>query len=196
MKITATTLPGVLLIEPDVFTDKRGQFLEIHHAQRYKKGGIPGPFVQDNLSHSIRGVLRGLHYQLHHAQGKLVLALTGRIFDVAVDIRKGSPTFGRWVGVELSGENRRQLYIPPGFAHGFCVVSETADVLYKCTDLYSTNDERGIIWNDPTMAIPWPVTHPVLSNKDEAYPRLAEMDGELPVYRPLRKRRAGSRQAR
>ena len=186
MNVTTTTLPGVLLIEPAIFQDTRGHFLETYHAARYAEKGIPGPFVQDNFSHSVKGTLRGLHYQLQHAQGKLVMALTGRIFDVAVDIRKGSPTFGRWVGVELSGDNKRQLYIPPGFAHGFCVVSETADVLYKCTNLYAPKDERGIIWNDPALAIAWPVTGPILSPKDQAYKRLAGMDGDLPVYQPVR----------
>jgi dTDP-4-dehydrorhamnose 3,5-epimerase len=196
MKVTPTSLPGVLLIEPDVFTDARGEFLETHHSARYAEHGIPGPFVQDNLSRSVKGTLRGLHYQLKHAQGKLVMALTGRIFDVAVDIRKNSPAFGRWVGVELSGENRRQLYIPPGFAHGFCVVSETADVLYKCTDLYAPRDERGIVWNDPALAIAWPVTSPLLSNKDRAYPRLAGMDKDLPAYRASRAGRSRARKPR
>jgi dTDP-4-dehydrorhamnose 3,5-epimerase len=182
VKFIDTKLKGVVLVEPDVFDDPRGYFLEAYHAGRYAEGGITGPFVQDNFSHSVRGTLRGLHYQVRHAQGKLVMALQGRIFDVAVDIRKGSPTFKQWVGVELSGENKRQLYIPPGFAHGFCVLSDTADVLYKCTDLYSREDERGIIWNDPALAIAWPVTIPLLSDKDRAYKRLSEMDGELPVY--------------
>lgn len=182
MQFIATKLPGVVLVEPDVFNDPRGYFLETYHAGRYAEGGIPGPFVQDNFSHSVRNTLRGLHYQLQRAQGKLVMVLEGRIFDVAVDIRKGSPTFGRWDGVELTGENKRQLYIPPGFAHGFCVLSETADVLYKCTDVYSREDERGIIWNDPALAIAWPVTAPLLSDKDRAYKRLSEMDGDLPAY--------------
>ena len=182
MQFNETKLKGVVLVEPDVFNDPRGYFLETYHAGRYAKGGIPGPFVQDNFSHSVSGTLRGLHYQLQRPQGKLVMVLQGRIFDVAVDIRKGSPTFGRWVGVELSGENKRQLYIPPGFAHGFCVLSETADVLYKCTDVYAREDERGIIWNDPALAIAWPVTAPLLSDKDRAYKRLSEMDGELPAH--------------
>jgi dTDP-4-dehydrorhamnose 3,5-epimerase len=130
----------------------------------------------------VRGTLRGLHYQLKHAQGKLMMALEGRIFDVAVDIRKGSPTFGQWVGVELSGENKRQLYVPPGYAHGFCVLSATADVLYKCTDMYSPKDERGIIWNDPALAITWPIADPLLSKKDGTYKRLADMMNELPAY--------------
>jgi dTDP-4-dehydrorhamnose 3,5-epimerase len=182
VKIIDTELKGVVIVEPAVFEDPRGYFLETYHAGRYAEGGIRGPFVQDNFSHSVRGTLRGLHYQLERAQGKLVMALEGRIYDVAADIRKGSPTFGRWVGVELSGENKRQLYIPPGFAHGFCVLSDTADVLYKCTDVYSQKDERGIIWNDPALAIAWPVTTPLLSDKDRAYKRLSEMDGDLPVY--------------
>ncbi len=181
MKFIDTKLTGVVLIEPDVFDDPRGYFLETYHAGKYADGGIPGPFVQDNFSHSVRGTLRGLHYQLRHAQGKLVMALEGRIFDVAVDIRTGSPTFTQWVGVELSGANKRQLYIPPGFAHGFCVLSETADVLYKCTDVYSQKDERGIIWNDPALSIAWPIADPLLSKKDGAYQRLSEMAGELPA---------------
>lgn len=182
MKFVATKLKAVVLVEPDVFEDPRGYFLETYHAGRYAEGGITGPFVQDNFSHSVRGTLRGLHYQLKHAQGKLVMALEGRIFDVAVDIRKGSPTFKQWVGVELSGENKRQLYIPPGFAHGFCVLSDTADVLYKCTDVYAPQDERGIIWNDPSIAIAWPVAEPLLSRKDQAYQLLADMERDLPSY--------------
>lgn len=182
MKFIETKLHGVVIVEPAVFEDPRGYFLETYHAGKYAAGGIRGPFVQDNFSHSVRGTLRGLHYQLAHAQGKLVMALEGRIFDVAVDIRKGSPTFGQWVGVELSGENKRQLYVPPGFAHGFCVLSETADVLYKCTDVYAPKDERGILWNDPTIAIAWPITTPRLSRKDGAYTRLSEMADELPTH--------------
>jgi dTDP-4-dehydrorhamnose 3,5-epimerase len=182
MKFIDTKLKGVVLVEPDVFSDPRGYFLETYHAGRYAEGGIAGPFVQDNFSHSVRGTLRGLHYQLRHAQGKLVMALEGRIFDVAVDIRKGSPTFAQWVGVELSGENKRQLYIPPGFAHGFCVLSDTADVLYKCTDVYAPQDERGIIWNDPALGIAWPVAEPLLSKKDGAYRRLSEIGGQLPAF--------------
>ncbi|MSR25320.1 MAG: dTDP-4-dehydrorhamnose 3,5-epimerase [Nitrospiraceae bacterium] len=181
MKFVETKLQGVILVELDLFEDPRGYFFEMYHAGKHADGGIRGPFVQDNFSHSLRGTLRGLHYQLQHAQGKLMMVLDGRIFDVAVDIRKRSPTFKQWVGVELSGENKRQLYIPPGFAHGFCVLSETADVLYKCTDVYSQKDERGIIWNDPALAITWPVADPLLSKKDHAYPRLADMERDLPV---------------
>lgn len=199
MKFIDTQLKGVVVIEPDVFNDPRGYFLETYHAGKYAGGGVDGPFVQDNFSHSVRSTLRGLHYQLKHAQGKLVMALGGHIFDVAVDIRKGSPTFGRWVGVELSGENKRQLYVPPGFAHGFCVLSETADVLYKCTDLYSPRDERGIIWNDPTLAIAWPIADPLVSQKDRSYRTLGEMHKELPSFRmkkvsaARRGRRSGGR---
>lgn len=181
VKFVETKLPGVVLVELDLFEDSRGYFFEMYHAGKHADGGIHGPFVQDNFSHSVRSTLRGLHYQLQHAQGKLVMVLEGRIFDVAVDIRKGSPTFKQWAGVELSGESRRQLYIPPGFAHGFCVLSETADVLYKCTDVYSQKDERGIIWNDPALAITWPIADPLLSTKDGAYKRLADMMGELPA---------------
>jgi dTDP-4-dehydrorhamnose 3,5-epimerase len=193
VKFVETELAGVVLIEPDVFNDPRGYFLETYHAGKYADGGISGPFVQDNFSHSVRGTLRGLHYQLKHAQGKLVMALEGRIFDVAVDIRKGSPTFKRWVGVELSGENKRQLYIPPGFAHGFCVLSETADVLYKCTDLYSPQDERGVIWNDPALAIAWPIADPLVSQKDRGYRMLEEVHKELPSFRMTKGNAAGRR---
>ena len=195
MKFVETKLQGVILVELDVFEDPRGYFFEMYHAGKHADGGIRGPFVQDNFSHSVRGTLRGLHYQLQHAQGKLMMALEGRIFDVAVDIRKGSPTFGQWVGVELSGENKRQLYVPPGFAHGFCVLSDTADVLYKCTDVYSRKDERGIIWNDPALAITWPIADPLLSQKDRSYLTLQEMQKELPAYRG-KKVKAARRKAR
>lgn len=195
MKFIETTLKGVVLVEPDVFNDPRGYFLETYHAGKYADGGIASPFVQDNFSHSVRGTLRGLHYQLTRAQGKLVMVLEGRVFDVAVDIRRGSPTFGQWVGVELSGENKRQLYIPPGFAHGFCVLSETADVLYKCTDVYSPTHERGIIWNDPTLAIAWPIAEPLVSTKDRGYRALREMHKELPSYR-LKKVNTAKRRGR
>ena len=182
MKFIETALKDVMMIEPDVFEDGRGYFLETYHAKKYAAHGIAGPFVQDNRSHSVRGTLRGLHYQVRHPQGKLVMAIQGRIFDVAVDIRQGSPTFGKWVGSELSAENKRQLYVPAGFAHGFCVISDTADVLYKCTDFYDSQDERGIIWNDPALAITWPIAELVLSQKDRAYKRLSEMGHELPVF--------------
>ena len=184
MRVTKTDIPGVVLIEPNVFRDPRGLFLETYHASRYRDAGIPGPFVQDNCSESLRGTLRGLHYQEPHAQGKLVMVTDGAVYDVVVDIRKGSPSFGRWYGAELSAENRRQVYVPPGCAHGFCVTSDRASFLYKCTDYYAPGDERGIIWNDPVLAIPWPIATPILSAKDRTYKSLAEMEPELPRYRP------------
>jgi dTDP-4-dehydrorhamnose 3,5-epimerase len=184
VRITKTDIPGVVLIEPNVFRDPRGLFLETYHASRYTDAGIPGPFVQDNCSESLRGTLRGLHYQEPHAQGKLVMVTDGVVYDVVVDIRKGSPSFGRWYGAELSAENRRQVYVPPGCAHGFCVTSDRASFLYKCTDYYAPGDERGIVWNDPALAIPWPIATPILSAKDRAYKTLAEMEPELPRYRP------------
>jgi dTDP-4-dehydrorhamnose 3,5-epimerase len=173
MKVTPQAVPDVLLVEPKVFGDARGFFLESFQARRYAEAGILGPFVQDNLSRSARGTLRGLHFQEPMAQGKLVTVLRGSVFDVAADVRRGSPTFGRWVGVELSEENHRQLWIPPGFAHGFCVTSEVADFFYKCTELYSPASERAIVWNDPDLGIKWPVAEPLLSAKDGAAPTLA-----------------------
>jgi len=183
MKVTPTDLPGVLLIEPAVFSDARGFFLENYHARRYTEVGIPGPFVQDNHSRSRQGVLRGLHYQLHHPQGKLVWVTRGEVFDVVVDIRQGSPTFGHWIGMVLTEDNHRQLYVPPGCAHGFCVLSDIADFLYKCHDFYHPEDEGGILWCDPDLAIAWPVSAPALSPKDQHYPRLAEVPrARLPLY--------------
>ncbi len=173
MKFIQTGLPGVLLIEPDVFRDARGFFLETFHARKYREGGIPYDFVQDNHSRSQRGTLRGLHAQLRRPQGKLVRAVKGEIFDVAVDIRKGSPTFGKWVGATLSEENFRQLFVPPGFAHGFCVLSEIAEVEYKCTDFYDKADEIGVLWS--SAGIDWPVKEPLLSAKDAALPRLDQL---------------------
>ena len=184
VKATALDIPGVLLIEPGLFHDTRGLFCEIYHAQRYADAGISERFVQDNFSRSVRGTLRGLHYQEPHGQGKLVMVVEGAVYDVVVDIRIGSPTFGTWQGVDLSSDNYRQLYIPPGCAHGFCVTSEQASVLYKCTEFYSPADERGIIWDDPALAISWPVTTPLLSPKDQAYGTLAAMKDQLPRYRP------------
>ncbi len=181
MKISETELPGVLLLEPKRFGDDRGFFMELFHEKRYAEAGIPGPFVQDNFSRSAKGILRGLHFQQPHAQGKLVQVFAGAVYDVAVDIRRGSPTFGRWVGVELSADNRRQLWVPPGFAHGFCVLSESADFHYKCTDFYSPASEHGIAWNDPDLGIPWPVKSPLLSPKDSAAPRLKDAP-VLPDY--------------
>lgn len=183
MKVFPTRLQGVHLIEPLVYTDPRGFFMETWQVDRYRQAYIPGPFVQDNYSYSTRGVLRGLHYQLKHPQGKLVQVLQGEVFDVAVDIRHGSPTFGHWTEVILSGDNHRQLYIPPGFAHGFCVLSETAHFLYKCTDFYTPGDEYGLRWDDPALAIEWPVTTPLLAEKDRYYPILSRVPREhLPVF--------------
>lgn len=179
LRCIRTSLPGVLLIEPEVFADARGFFMETHHQRRYAEAGIVKPFLQDNRSHSTRNVLRGLHYQLRQPQGKLVYVISGEIYDVAVDIRRGSPTFGRWEGLYLSGDNKRQLFVPEGFAHGFCVVSETADVLYKCTDFYRPDDEYGIIWNDPTIDIVWPVESPFVSPKDGRYPALRDIPEHL-----------------
>jgi dTDP-4-dehydrorhamnose 3,5-epimerase len=183
MKFSKTSLPGVLLVEPDVYKDGRGFFLETYHQEKYAEEGIVQSFVQDNRSHSKKNVLRGLHYQLRQPQAKLVYVITGEIFDVAVDIRRGSQTFGKWEGVYLSSENNRQVFIPEGFAHGFCVLSETADVLYKCSDLYNPDDEFGILWSDSSIGIEWPVTKPVLSPKDSDYPRLNKItDSLLPGY--------------
>jgi dTDP-4-dehydrorhamnose 3,5-epimerase len=176
MQFHQTELPGVILVEPKVFADERGFFMETYHQPRFVAAGIALPFVQDNHSKSRRGVLRGLHYQLGHPQGKLVRAVQGEIFDVAVDVRRSSPTFGKWVGVLLSDANRRQLYLPPGFAHGFCVVSETAEVLYKTTDVYHPEDERTVIWNDPDIGVIWPVSDPVVSAKDQLAKRLSETE--------------------
>ena len=182
MRFTATELPEVILVEPDVFRDQRGFFLETYHQRRYAEGGIGGPFVQDNHSRSVQGTLRGLHAQVRRPQGKLVRAVEGEMFDVAVDIRRGSPTFARWVGVTLSGDNFRQLYIPPGFAHGFCVLSNRVHVEYKCTDYYSPDHEMTVAWDDPEIGIAWPIAEPTLSAKDAAAPRLGEALDRLPVY--------------
>ena len=184
MKVVQTPLSDVLLIEPQVFGDERGFFLECYHESRYQEQGIKERFVQDNHSRSTKGVLRGLHYQLKHPQGKLVRVTAGEVFDVAVDIRHGSPTFGQWYGEILSAQNHRQIYIPPGFAHGFVVLSESADFLYKCTDYYYPEDEGAIIWNDPQMAIDWPVNDVSLSKRDSVARPLKEVPLEqLPVYK-------------
>ena len=183
VKILETSLPGVLFIEPDVYTDSRGFFIETYHQVKYTERKIDQVFVQDNYSHSKQGVLRGLHYQLSSPQGKLIFVITGEIFDVAVDIRCGSPTFGKWVGGLLSAENNRQVFVPTGFAHGFCVLSETANVIYKCTDLYDPGDERGILWSDPFVDITWLVESPTLSEKDRKNPKLKEIpENLLPIY--------------
>jgi dTDP-4-dehydrorhamnose 3,5-epimerase len=184
MKIMNTSLPDVYIIEPQVFSDARGFFMETYHQRRYSEAGIEQVFVQDNLSSSIRGTLRGLHYQINHGQTKLIQVVKGTIFDVAVDIRRGSPYFGQWTGVELSGDNKRQVLIPQGFAHGFCVLSEVADVVYKCSDFYAPEDEGGILWSDPDLAIDWPVEKPLLSDKDGGLPCLADVPPErLPLYK-------------
>jgi len=184
LRFEPTDLPGVIVVEPDVHRDPRGFFLETYHSEKYLAGGIAGPFVQDNHSASVGGTVRGLHLQLHRPQGKLIRAVQGEIFDVAVDVRVGSPTFGRWVGVKLSADEFRQCYIPPGFAHGFCVVSPTAQVEYKCTDLYDPGHELGIAWNDPQIGIAWPVDAPLLSPRDQAQPPLMALTESLPAYRP------------
>ena len=178
MKVTPLAIPDVLLIEPRVFGDERGFFYESFNQQRFNEvTGLDLQFVQDNHSKSAKGVLRGLHYQLPpKAQGKLVRVVAGEVFDVAVDIRKASPTFGKWVGVTLSGDNKRQLWIPPGLAHGFLVLSESAEFLYKTTDYYAPELERGIIWNDPDLAIRWPIEgEPLLSGKDAENPWLSSL---------------------
>lgn len=185
MKVIKTTIPEVLIIEPKVFGDARGFFMETWQRERYSELGITGPFVQDNLSFSSRGVLRGLHYQRPpYAQGKLVSVVQGEVFDVAVDIRVGSPTFGQWAGVYLSGENHRQFWIPAGFAHGFCVVSETAYFSYKCSGgVYMPAAEGGIAWDDPELGIEWPNVEVQLSEKDRQYSVLAQVAQEkLPGY--------------
>jgi len=181
MKVTPTPLPDVLLIEPIIFPDSRGHFLETYQAARYQEFGVPSRFVQDNLSFSLKGVLRGLHYQLGRPQGKLVWVVQGVIFDVVVDIRKSSPRFGRWMGMELDSRDYRQVYIPEGFAHGFCVLSSEATVIYRCTDYYAPKEERGIRWDDPSLGINWPVSDPILSPKDLLYPGLKEL---LPTNLP------------
>ena len=183
MKCEPTEIPDVLLITPDVYRDPRGFFVETYNRERYAQVGIDRDFVQDNYSHSCQGTLRGLHYQLPHAQAKLVGVVWGCIFDVAVDIRQGSPTQGQWVGRELSEENRCQLYIPEGFAHGFTVLSERADVIYKCTDFYHPESDHGLLWSDPELAIEWPTMQAILSEKDQLQPLLSDTDPEhLPLF--------------
>lgn len=172
----AEGLPEVLIIEPRVYRDPRGFFVETFHADRYRAVGIDVLFVQDNQSRSRKGTLRGLHWQAgEHAQAKLVRVIAGEIFDVAVDVRLGSPTFGRWAGAQLSGDNFRQMYVPVGFAHGFCVLSEEADVEYKCSAPYHPPAERGLMWNDQEIGIRWPIDAPVLSARDERHPTLADL---------------------
>ena len=183
MKIIKTTLPGVIVIEPKVFGDQRGFFMETFQYKRYAEVGIKEKFVQDNASRSCKGVMRGLHYQIDHQQGKLVYVNRGIIFDVAVDVRKGSPHFGQYYSHILSEDNHRQMYIPPGFAHGFCVLTDFADFAYKCTDYYYPEFERGIAWDDADLGIEWPLSDVLLSDKDKLAPKLADVsDDELPVF--------------
>lgn len=183
MKTTPTDLPEVLLIVPDVHRDDRGFFVETFHASRYQEAGLDAPFVQDNHSRSVRGTVRGLHAQIARPQGKLVRVTQGEVFDVAVDIRRGSPTFGRHVSALLTAEGFEQLWIPEGFAHGLCVISETAELQYKCTDFYDPTSELTIAWNDPEIGIPWPVERPLLSAKDRDATNLGDCAPELlPAY--------------
>ena len=183
MKILKTDLEGVLVVEPVAFNDDRGYFMEAYHKEKYAKMGISVDFVQDNLSFSGAGTLRGLHYQHPHGQAKLVQVLDGHVFDVTVDIRSGSPNFGKWFGIHLSDENRKQVFVPEGFAHGFCVLSDTVLFSYKCSDLYAPDCEGGVLWSDPDIGIEWPVKEPILSEKDTKYPRLKDVKVDrLPGY--------------
>ncbi len=177
MKIIPTEISGLILVEPKAFGDARGFFFESYQINRYREAGITENFVQDNVSRSSKGILRGLHYQLVQPQGKLVYVTRGEVFDVAVDLRRSSPTFGRSFGVLLNDENHRQLYVPPGFAHGFCVTSDSADFCYKCTDFYNPSHERTLLWNDPVLGIDWPITEsPILSAKDQQGRLLADLE--------------------
>lgn len=185
MRFVSTSLAGVVIVEPEVYRDGRGYFLETYHASKYKAGGIGAEFVQDNQSRSSGGTIRGLHLQVRHPQGKLIRVVEGEIFDVAVDVRRGSPTFGCWSSATLSGDNFRQCYVPPGFAHGFAVTSEVALVEYKCTAFYDPGDEVGIAWNDPALAIAWPIADPVLSPRDRSHPTLAQSAAQLPEFSDL-----------
>ncbi|GJM17452.1 MAG: dTDP-4-dehydrorhamnose 3,5-epimerase [Thermodesulfobacteriota bacterium] len=183
MKFIETSLNSVVVLEPEVFGDERGFFLETFREKEFIEAGITEKFVQHNHSRSSKGVLRGLHYQLNQPQGKLVRVTSGKVFDVAVDIRMGSPTFGQWYGTTLDEKNMRMIYVPPNFAHGYVVLSETADFLYMCTDYYHPQSEQGIIWNDPGISIQWPITDVTLSDKDKYNPTLAKQDPDkLPKY--------------
>jgi len=184
VRFVATPLPGVIQALPDVHRDARGFFLETYHAPRYREAGIRDPFVQDNHSRSTRGTLRGLHLQLPNAQGKLIRVIEGEIWDVAVDVRRGSPAYRKHFGTKLTAEGFEQLYVPPGLAHGFVVLSEVAQVEYKCTQIYDAKSELAIAWDDPELAIPWPVTNPLLSERDRAGRRLREVQERLLEYRP------------
>jgi len=183
MKVLKTNLDGVMILEPDAYEDNRGYFMETYQMERYRDLGIDVPFLQDNVSYSRKGTLRGLHYQHPQAQDKLVQAISGEIFDVAVDIRNGSPTFGQWASAILSDKNHRQFFVPGGFAHGFCVLSESAHVLYKCSTYYSPETEGGVLWSDPDLAIQWPINDPIVSPKDTAHPRLCQVaQDRLPPF--------------
>jgi dTDP-4-dehydrorhamnose 3,5-epimerase len=187
VRFVATAFDGVIVVEPDVFRDDRGFFLETFHAAKYARGGIDARFVQDNHSRSVRGTIRGLHAQQDHPQGKLVRVLVGTVFDVVVDIRRGSANYLRWLAFELTGDNFRQVYVPPGYAHGICITSEFAEVEYKCTDFYDPRDELRIAWNDPAIGIRWPVERPLLSDADRAAMRIEELVDRLPVLPGSRK---------
>jgi len=182
MKVTETPLPGVVIVESPLFEDSRGFLTEMYNAERFATQGIPLAFRQTNHSRSIKGVVRGLHYQLNRPQGKLVSIARGEVFDVAVDIRVGSPTFGRWFGVTLSDRAPRALWVPPGFAHGFCALSDVADLIYQCTDVHVANDDRGVLWSDPAIGIEWPVTNPIVSDRDRALSGLEQSAAALPRY--------------
>jgi dTDP-4-dehydrorhamnose 3,5-epimerase len=182
MNVIETSIPGVIIVEPKVFGDSRGFFTELYQAERYAQSGIPGRFVQDNLSRSARGVLRGLHIQNPRPQGKLVSVLNGAVLDVAVDVRLGSPTFGRHVKVELNDQNRRQFWVPRGFAHGFVVLSESADFFYKCDELYSPSDELVVKWDDPALGVDWAVSSPQVSQRDRDGKPLGELTAFLPKF--------------
>ena len=179
MQFFPTQIPDVILVEATKFGDHRGFFMETYHAQKFNEGGISAKFIQDNYVSSQKNILRGLHYQLEFPQGKLIRCVQGEILDISVDIRKSSPTFGKWVGEVLSSENTRQLYVPPGFAHGYVVRSEHAEVVYKCTELYHPEDDYGILWNDPQIGIDWGVENPILSEKDKKQPLLKEVKEKL-----------------
>lgn len=185
MKVKATSLPDLLIVEPDVYGDSRGFFTETYQQRRYAEHGIDRIFVQDNLSRSTKGTLRGLHFQINSPQAKLVQVIEGEVFDVAVDVRPNSPFFGQWEGMLLSDQNMRQFYIPEGFAHGFCVLSETALFAYKCTAYYDPTDEGGILWSDPDIGINWPIETPILSDKDQSFPLLKSLKADaLPEVAP------------
>jgi dTDP-4-dehydrorhamnose 3,5-epimerase len=181
MKVIQTSIPEVIVLEPTAFMDNRGYFIETYQQQKYSKAGISKEFLQDNQSYSVKNVLRGLHFQLRHPQAKLVRVTHGAVFDVAVDIRRNSRTFGQWHGEILSAENKRQMYIPENFAHGFCVISDGAEFLYKCTDFYVPGDEAGLLWSDPEIAIQWPIKQPILSQKDADLPGLSDIWDLLPT---------------